>query len=596
MSQVGSTKDIVSQSITGVTDDLGNSVVSTSTGFASSPLGVSARAQALYGIANPNFNLTPPDVDAEIEDQSNPLPFWTIDNASDGEMSATTIFDETSQTYGVELNPGTAAIDSTLTLTTRSYILTDDNLALRQRALSVLSKSGTAAGTTQWNLTLTAIYYDATDTALSTAVIGTALDTGTWTSISGTTTPGGSAINSAAQYVDLSFKMTATAAVTGSAKATIKSLLLTTSTPGGGGGSQSFLIAETFTSSGDWVRPTGVEYLNAVVLVSGGGGGSGGSILDDVTTSGTVSVAGGGGGGGGFFAIARDLYVGDAGTWAVTVGAGGSGGTATTKRKLGGSALPAVNAGSAGVLRGGLGSNAGATSFGTYITLAGGVGGSAAGGGANRNNDGTAFGAAGTAGSLTTNLIFDIGTAGPVSGGGQGGSGFTIIGGTVLEPTAGTPGGAGMSNTLKVFPYLELPAAGNAGGTATSTVSAGASGLAGTAGSGGVSGIGGGGGGGGGVRSSSLGQVARGSGAGGSGGGGGGGASLTFSSGTPSGGTLSGTAGDGGAATSASGGGGGAGGGISARYANVYTSLDLTYQSGAGGEGSGGFVIIVYVG
>ena len=58
MNQVGSSKDIVSQSITVVTDDLGNSVVSTSTGFGSSPLGVSARAQALYGIANPNFNLT----------------------------------------------------------------------------------------------------------------------------------------------------------------------------------------------------------------------------------------------------------------------------------------------------------------------------------------------------------------------------------------------------------------------------------------------------------------------------------------------------------------------------------------------------------
>ena len=79
MNQVGSTKDIISQSITGITDDSGNSVVSSSTGFGSSPLGVSARAQALYGIANPNFNLTPPDPDSAIEDQANPLPFWSID-------------------------------------------------------------------------------------------------------------------------------------------------------------------------------------------------------------------------------------------------------------------------------------------------------------------------------------------------------------------------------------------------------------------------------------------------------------------------------------------------------------------------------------
>jgi hypothetical protein len=590
MNQVGSTKDIVSQSITGVTDDLGNSVVSTSTEFGSSPLGVSARAQALYGIANPNFNLTPPDPDSPIEEESNPLPFWSIDNGSEGEMTATSVFDDTTQTFGIELNPGTAAIDSTLTLTTRSYLLTDDNLALRQRALSVLSKSGTAAGTTEWNLTLTAIYYDATATALSTAVIGTALDTGTWTSIAGTTTPGGSAISSAAQYVDLSFTMTATADVTGSAKATIKSLLLQTSTPGGGG-SQSFLISETFTSSGDWVRPTGVEYLNAVVLISGGGGGAGGGIIDAVSTSGSVTIAGGGGGGGGFFAVARDLYVGDAGTWAVTVGAGGSGGTAQTKVKASGTSVPGASA----TTFGGVGSNGGATSFGTYITLAGGIGGSRSGAGGNRNTDGPQFGAGGGAGSVTTNLIFDIGTA--VGGaGGQGGRGFSDIGGTTLLPLAGTPGFGGMSETLKVFPYLELPGAGNAGSAAIGTVSAGGTALAGTAGSGGVSGIGGGGGGGGGVYSSSTVQSVKVSGAGGSGGGGGAGASLTFNSGSTSGKTLTGTAGDGGDAGSAGAGGGGAGGGISARYSNNYSTFTLDYQTGKGGNGGGGFVIIVYIG
>ena len=596
MNQVGSSKDIVSQSITGVTDDLGNSVVSTSTGFGGSPLGVSARAQALYGIANPNFNLTPPNPDSPIEDQSNPLPFWSIDNGSDGEMTATSVFDATTQTFGIELNPGTAAIDSTLTLTTRSYLLTDDNLALRQRALSVLSKSGTAAGTTQWNLTLTAIYYDATATALSTAVIGTALDTGTWTSISGTTTPGGSAISSAAQYVDLSFTMTATAAVTGSAKATIKSLLLTTSTPGGGG-SQSFLVADTFTSSGDWTRPTGVDYLSAVVLVSGGGGGSGGSILDDVlTTSGTsMGMAGGGGGGGGFFAIARDLYVGGSGTWAVTIGAGGSGGTARTKVKAAGSPNPSYGSGTA-ILKGGLGSNGGATSFGTYITLAGGIGGSASGEAGNSNLFGTAFGAGGTAGSVTTNLIFDIGTA-VGGGGGRGGVGWSISGGTVTSPTAGTPGFGGMTSTLKVFPYIDvLPAAGNAGSASSGTVSSGGTAHSGTAGSGGVSGIGGGGGGGGGIRVQVPNTVTRqDGGVGGSGGGGGAGASLTFT-GANSNASLSGTAGDGGDAGSASAGGGGAGGVVLGRYPNVYTSLSLNYQSGAGGDGGGGFVIIVYVG
>ena len=360
MNQVGSTKDIVSQSITGVTDDLGNSVVSSSTGFGDSPLGSSAIAQALYGIANPNFNLVPPDPDSPIEQESNPLPFWDIDNASENEITATSVFDESTLTYGIELDPGTAAIDSTLTLTTRSYLLTDDNLALRQKALSVLSKSGTAGGTaSQWNLTLTAIYYNATDTALSTAVIGTVYDTGSWTSISGTTTPGGSAINSAAQYVDLSFKMTATAAVTGSAKATIKSLILATSTPAGG--AQSFLVVDSFTSSGTWTRPTGVEYVVAVAGYSAGNGGSGGR--GKITRAGDSGGLGGGGQPGAY-GLLRDLYVGDVATVSVGIGAGGAGGTGGTATKAVGVTTSSITVAGAD---GAIGGN---TTFGSYLVCA----------------------------------------------------------------------------------------------------------------------------------------------------------------------------------------------------------------------------------
>ena len=128
----------------GVIDAQGNTIVSADTTFGASPLGVAARTQALFGVPNANFNLTPPDPSSPIAANSNDLPYWTIDNVSSGVMTATSVFDATTQTWGVELNPGTAANGSTLTLSTRSYLLNDDNLSLRQRALAVLSKIGRA--------------------------------------------------------------------------------------------------------------------------------------------------------------------------------------------------------------------------------------------------------------------------------------------------------------------------------------------------------------------------------------------------------------------------------------------------------------------
>ena len=374
MAQVGSNVGVLQQSLTGVTDAAGNPVVSADNTFGASPLGIAARTQALYGIPNANFNLTPPDPNSPIVENENDLPYWSISDQSDAVMSATSVFDETTLTYGVLLDPGTAAVNSSMTLTTRSYLLTDDNLALRQKALAVLEKSGTAAGTTQWNLTLSATYYDAAGSALSTAFIGTALDTGTWTSFSGTTTPGGSAINAAAQYVDLAFTMTATAAVTGSAKATVKSLLLATSTPGGGG-AQSFQVSEVFSASDTWTRPTGVEYLT-VLCVGGGGGGGGGGFRVSNNTVGTSFAVGGGGGGGGAFTYVSNLYIGDQTSVSIGVGAAGTGGAGTSFTKAAGVSAPltAVNGGSGGA--------GGASSFGTYIVANGGgagVGGTAVG-------------------------------------------------------------------------------------------------------------------------------------------------------------------------------------------------------------------------
>jgi hypothetical protein len=548
MAQVGSNVGAVQQSLTGITDAAGNSVVSADNTFGGSPLGIAARAQALYGIPNANFNLTPPDPSSPIVENENELPYWSITNDSDGEMNATSVFDEDALTYGILLDPGTAAVDSVMTLTTRSYLLTDDNLALRQRALAVIEKSGTAAGTTEWNLTLSATYYDPAGSALSTAFIGTALDTGTWTSFSGTTTPGGSAINAAAQYVDLQFTMTATAAVTGSAKATIKSLLLSTSTPGGGG-SQSFVVKEEFTSSTTWDPPASVSaLLFAGAIGAGGGGGSGSLAVSGQPRRG----AGAGGGGGAGFQFVTNLEINAGSAISVGIGAGGAGGTAANAS---GTIVVGVN-GAAG----------GATTFGSFLTVNGGGGGT--GGGL------TSAGGGGTAGLTPSSTVYGV-----VSfSGGAGGAG-TLPSGT----TAGTAGSGlnGSGTAFTAYPYWPVLVAGNVGGTAINEdTPVGAPGSAGTAG------IGGGGGGSGGAFFTATGPTTNVhlSGRGGAGAGGGGEGAVFDES--------TGTAGDGGAAGSVAGAGGGGGGGA---VIVGSPAAPLTIRAGQGGNGADGYVVIVYV-
>jgi len=558
----------------GIIDDQGNTIVTSDTSFAASPLGVAARTQALYGIPNANFNLTPPDPDSPIVANQNDLPYWSIEDLSDGQITATTVFDDATQTYGVELNPGTAATSSSLTLSTRSYILTDDNLALRQKALSVISKSGTAGGTaSQWNLQLSAIYYDANDTALSTAVIGTALDTGTWTSFSGTTTPGGSAINSAAQYVDLTYTLATTAAVTGSVKATIKSLLLTTTSPTTGGG---LLVTEMFTSGATWTKPTGVDYLVAALVVGAGGGGGGGGIATGTGLNGTAFASGGSGGGGGGWVFVPNLYVPDA-SYSIGVGAGGAGGTAAETYIKGiGTAATAI------ARLGGAGGVGGASTFGTIITSAGGGG-----------------GGAGTANSLGQT------TFGPPNGGTAGATTVSIYG---AEPyTGGTGGGRSSGSatqassapfTFATYPYTSTPSNAETGGSASVSVAQDAA--TGTATVGAI-GFCGGGGSGQGARAayndatpSSSAVVTPMQNPAGNGGGGGAGASGAGVNVTNSG-TRFVRAGEGGDAATNSGGGGGGGGGAALRIFSTQTNADLEAKAAAGGAGASGYVVIAYI-
>ena len=538
----------------GIIDSQGNTIISADDSFGASPLGVAARTQALYGIPNANFNLTPPEPAEPIVANQNDLPYWSVTDESGGDITATSVFDATTQTYGVEINPGTADNGSIFRLSTRSYLLTDDSLALRQKAQAVLAKSGTAAGTTQWNLTLDCVYYDANDTALSTAVIGTALDTGTWTSLAGTTTPGGSAINASAQYVDLTFTLTTTAEVTGSATATLKSLLLTTSVAGGGG-SQSFLVTETFTANETWTRPTGVDYLVAVVAAGGGGGGRGG-IARSISGT-TLGEAGQGGGSGAGFYIVRDLYIGDQSTVSVGIGAGGAGGASANLTKSGGGTASPITVGPNN------GSAGGATTFGSYFT-------------ANGGNGGTARQGA-TAPSNATTSVF--GGTNVLGGAGGTGSNGTVAGGN---------GGAGGFSAFTIIPYSVATSAGSTGGSASITGGTVTTSAPGTSTTGW---IGGGGGGGNDIARAASDITASGNGSN-AGGGAGGQAAIWVSASSTN---VSGTAGAGG--DGANGGGGGAGGNavMAASSVSNYNSSILNFNSGKGGDGGIGWLTVVYV-
>ena len=160
----------------GVFDSSGNPIISADNEFGGVPLGPAALAQTLFSVPNGTFNILPLDIEQPISNE-NPLPYWSspVDN-SDGEMVAQVVYDTTSNTYSLRMDPGTALSGDTISITTRSAVISDDNLSLRQKAIATLAKVGTYAGTTQVNLKLDATYYDHTGTQISTQAIGTVFD------------------------------------------------------------------------------------------------------------------------------------------------------------------------------------------------------------------------------------------------------------------------------------------------------------------------------------------------------------------------------------------------------------------------------------
>jgi hypothetical protein len=547
MAQFGSGRSIIAQNQSAVSDSNGNLIVSPDDSFGASPLGVAARTQALYGIPNANFDILPSDPYAAIS-SGNVLPYW--DTVVSGEGTATMVYTDATSSWAVRLDPtaGTAS-GETITMKARTYLLNDSDLTLRQKAFASITKVGTQA-TSEWDLVLSATYFDEAGTQLSTYNIGTANSGTTWTTINGFTTSGTAAIDPAAHYADLALTLTTSGSVAGTAMVDINSLLIQTST--GAGGAQSFLLTETFLTSGDFLVPTGVDYVTVVAVGAGQGGGGGGNSIGRAASAQTRG--GGAGGSTGYYALVRDIYVGNVGTVTVGIGAGGSGGTAFAYNKPAGTTQTQTNNPTTG-------SNGGDTTFGTYFTVAG----------------------ARTAPSGFFGIASAAGASGGNGGGNDGGAGQ--IGGTHI---------IGSTNTGA--PFINFWAGGVAGGTATGSGGTGANGNGGIAGT--VLAIAGGGGGGGGGSANATG-TANAAGAGGVGGPGGGasggGASARYATATA---TIVATAGAGASAAANTGAGGGGGGACAVSFTGTatYNPSTLTTTSGAGGAGGSGVLYVIYVG
>jgi len=218
-------------------------------------------------------------------------------------------------------------------------------------------------------------------------------------------------------------------------------------------------VQQSFTSSGTFAVPSGLNNIGAVLVVAGGGGGAGGHCS--------------GGGGGGGLVYMPNYPVTSGGTITVTVGSGGSSGSTGQDSAFGspgdpglgqGGALTAKGGGSNGTSSGaggsggggkGPGGNTGGTA--TQPTQPGNSGaygfGNNGGNGSPRGGGGGGAGAAGSnshptnhggaAGAGKSYTIADGTTSVGYAGGGTGGGANTPIGAACAPTFGGGVGGAG---------------------------------------------------------------------------------------------------------------------------------------------------------
>jgi len=600
MAQFGSNRSVFSSNQSLVTDPNGNQIVSPDNTWQGSPLGVAARNQVAIGVPNGTFNLLPSNPVSAIT-VGNELPYWDL--YADTGITASMEYDLTAQTWSVAIDPtavGTAL--GTAVLRTRIPITNDDGLDVRHYVASSLVQAVKVAGTDKWTAKLTSQYYDVTGSAIGTAyTIGTIGERGTATVLGSYTNASGPISTSAAE-LELAYTLTV-----GTASPTyylqVKSVMVATEfgVIGGGASGTAYIPLSTivdkgdlilgtgagavtrllstgiqgqvlmqgtatnyvqwgtpslvtnlqvFNSNGTFTVPTGVNYVTVVALPGGQGGGGGANAIGRISAQNANS---GVGGASGYYALARDIYVGNVSTVSVGIGAGGSGGTAFVFNKAAGVSTTDNNNASTG-------SSGGDTTFGAYLTVPG------------ARTAPTGF--------------FDTASA---AGAGN-------------ASAAGTTGGAGgvggthtIGATFSGAPFLSFYAGGVAGSTATGSGGTGANGAGGIAGTA-LAIAGGGGSGGGGAANATTGPVAT-AGAGGVGGPGGGasggGGAARYSTVTA---TLVATAGAGGAAAANSGAGGGGGGACAVSYLGTaqYVPSTITSTSGAGGAGGSGRLIVIW--
>lgn len=603
VSRYGSDATFAGNADGGLVDEEGNPIISGATRIGNAPLGYSVLNQMVGKFPNSLLNFPPPTLGSAIGDFDNPLPFFAVSDDSDGRIAAEFVVLDSaissalgsgifnagassssgaSGSYvglgGLKISPQGALSGDSFTLTQRAPTVVYPKQKEVGWAVLATDVSGTADAPSEFTVSSQAIYYNSENEPLSTATIGTV--TGSILRFIGGKaftgyTNGTAFVPDAATSVEMNLTLTATAGTVSSAAAVYVSTMAIVPESGGAGTASPAegRVVLTYYSSDTWVVPSNVKSMDVFVIGAGGGGASGGQSVGLSAANLAGTARGGPGGGASGYGYAPNVAIIPGGTVTITIGSGGVGGTALIYNKPAGTAFVANFTNNPNV-----GSNGGATSvstsFGTVISITGGTGaGTAAVGGpgvVTVNSPALISIAAGTAASSATTLMTS-----PASS-------TTNLFAPMLKSTdwiVGEAGGTGVNYGSKsptfgaggtVYAESGFSAGGAWGGSAVTTTTSSAAAQSAQAGGAGRYGAGGGGGG------ASLrfgGEDAA--------------ATIDFDAGSPVGMPLVGF-----------GCGGSGGGGLRLNRGDIstanITASTIYLVSGAGAQGSDGYVVIAY--